>query len=132
MNEQLQTQLASVIKSLVDAVTAAKDFALDQLPSVVAEFLVYARVTETLDVVLSLGLMLALGVTAKRLHRKGVSVSNGDTWGNPAEPYYCGATFAAVFALGCFVVALMNLNELIMVWAAPKVYLIKHIAVLVR
>ena len=132
MNDQLQSQLASILKSLVDTVSAAKDFALDQLPGVVSEFLLYARISETLDVLFSLSAAAVLMVIALKSYRKGVTVDNGRGFGNSAEKFYLITLFASVFSVVCFITAIVNFNDMLMVWLAPKVYLIKHIAALVK
>lgn len=129
MNEELQKQLAGIISDIVVTVQKTANFTLAQLPDIVTQYVAYGRVTATLLVSSFLILFLVfLAVFLK------YGVFRKD---EPGERSWSKERLASCWlgALGSsigFIGMLANISDLILVWVAPKVWLIKAFTNLVK
>jgi hypothetical protein len=117
---ELQAQLAAYLKALMDTSATAANFAKDQLPLVVQEKILYGRVSETLQLVLCLAVVYA----SARVVR----------WGLKEERKSCG-DFGIAGIVGGGIVGVLftiftmiQLNYVVMVWTAPRLYIIEWAA----
>jgi hypothetical protein len=134
MSEELQGKLVEVITSIQGAVGKASDFALGQLPDVAQSYVVYGRVTATLDVVV-LGAMFAgavyVAVRKGFLNHTAIKTrcySEGD-WEETRTAAAVVGSMAAVILFCCEMAAIQSAA---LVWFAPKVWLLKELAALVK
>ena len=124
MKEELQGKLVEILTSIQTAAGKASDFALAELPDIAQSYIVYGRAATTLAVVASTLVLLLVGVVAWRLNAKATSRKYYDPF-----PYIMGAMVAAV---GPVVGFATNIGPCLMVWFAPKVWLLKEIAGLLK
>jgi hypothetical protein len=124
MNEQLQSQLAAILGSIHTGVAKASDFAMAELPSIAQQYVMYGRASITLGVVLG----LVAFFTAYKLARFGASQTK---YGEETEQILgiCGAIAAGFIGL---VLLLLNTSAALLVWFAPKVWLLKELAQLIK
>jgi hypothetical protein len=121
MKEELQGKLVEILTSIQTAAGKASDFAMDQLPDIAQSYVAFGRVSLTLYVVLSLLAIVGAPLIAWRVN-KGL------------DEYAQGIPFipAAGVAVGGVLVLSTTLNPALLVWFAPKVWLLKEIATLLK
>lgn len=132
MKDELQLKLVEILSSIQATAGKAGDFAMEQLPEIAQSYVIYGRAVAIakLAVFLLLGVLgIAFALWAYRnpwntspyLSERGQkrSESNFFAMGVPGA---CGFIFVST--------ALLNFDYL--VWFAPKVWLLKEIATLIK
>lgn len=125
MNEELQGKLVEIIGSIQTAAGKASDFALEQLPDVAQSYVAYGRVSTLTALTVCVGALIAYGLTlrlcfARRNEDDGVSL------------FFVGILGGVFVAMPAFIASLVYLNAAILVWLAPKVWLLRELAGLVK
>lgn len=129
MNDELQKQLATILGQIASGVKAAGDFTLTQLPDVAQQYVAYGRAYTTISLVacaVIIALLLYLGRWAYKNPWKG---EFGEERGISNVAVMCVSGLASFFMF-CFF--MKGLGIFIMVWFAPKVWLIREIAGLLK
>lgn len=121
MKEELQSKLVEILTSIQTAAGKASDFAMEQLPDIAQGYVAYGRAYTTTVVVLCLMALAIIAAACYRLEKK-------------ADPAYRGlplfiSALCSILPLG-FLVA--NFGAMFLVWFAPKVWLLKEIAGLLK
>jgi len=122
MNEQLQSKLVEILSGIQSATKAAGDFAMEQLPDIAQSYLLYGRISLLLYVLLGVALF---GVACLAL--RAATRHDADEWTQVIGGV--GSVFSAAFGLGLIGV---NLSGALLVWMAPKVWLLKELANLIK
>lgn len=155
MNEQLQAKLVEILAGIQAATKTAGDFAMEQLPDIAQQYLAYGRMYETLFAAFA-ALVFCLGfVAVHRLRRKlraadaefdaaladynerksktkdGYFYDSRPHRGSYFDASKVGPLTYAPFAIGS-VLFMLNLSSLLLVWFAPKVWLLKELASLIK
>lgn len=123
MKEELQTKLVEILGSIQAAAGKAGDFAMTQLPDIAQQYVIYGRATTTIMTVLGLMLMGATFVAGRKAWN--YFLKEGD------DPFPVVIVGVIGFALGGMMVA-SNGSQALLVWLAPKVWLLKEIATLIK
>ena len=143
MKEELQSKIVEILSSMQAAAGKAGDFAIEQLPDIAQSYVVYGRAYGILMVLLGCALIaLAIFLLARgwRSYNEGEAEYKKS---NPRGEYrilyrdnfktglpcFLAAGAASVLG-GIFVLA--NLGTTMLVWFAPKVWLLKELAGMVR
>jgi hypothetical protein len=129
MNEQLQGKLVEIIDGMTAGVTAAKDFTLDQLPDVVTTYMQFSLVYETASLlffVLLLAASLYVALTYGFFSKK------RDRYGSTADSAITAMIFGGIASVLMLFITMIQFKHTLLIWFAPKVYLIKAIAELIR
>ena len=120
---ELEPKLVEVIGQLQGAVMKASDFAIQQLPDVVQSYILYGRINNLFILMFEIAILYGCW----RLYKLPVK-----------ESYYDGdeaALLKSMFsgAVGCFtlILAIFTIQETVLVWAAPKIWLIKELGKLI-
>lgn len=121
MKQELQDQLVDILSSISNTVGQAKDFALVQLPDIAQSYILYGRVLGTFILTMSVISIIVFIYIAYRLERR----ASGGYKGLPS-------TVAVVASVIPFVFFICNFSSTLLVWFAPKVWLLKEIARLIR
>ena len=129
MNSELQNQLAAIIAKLTTAVQTAADFTIAQLPDVVYQYLLYGRVYETL---LFLVWLVLFSASLTGLLKFGVFSKATDRFGEWSEVRICWTIIGGVTSPFLLVLLIFAAKSLILVWLAPKVWLLKEFAGLLK
>lgn len=129
MNDQLQSRLVEIIDAITTAVTAAKDFTMAELPDVVASFMAFSRAWETF---LWLALVAVCVGAAWVAIKHGYASKKVGPYGMTADSRIAAATFGTGIAGGMGIAAIVQTKQMLMVWFAPKVYLLIHLAQLIK
>jgi hypothetical protein len=143
MKEELQTKLVEILGSIQTAAGKAGDFAMTQLPDIAQSYVVYGRAYYVLMVVLGIVMaassawLLLRGRNAynegeeefKKVHPKGdyrILYRDNYTMG---VPYFLLSGVVGAFGLA---ILLGHISSALLVWFAPKVWLLKEIATLIK
>jgi hypothetical protein len=123
MKEELQGKLVDILTSIQTAAGKASDFALEQLPDIAQSYVAYGRAWSVFESALA-----ALTILASAW---------GLRWAFRNSDEYEGASFGA--GMSCGIVGFFSLVWLVLclhsaflVWFAPKVWLLKEIARLIK
>jgi len=119
MQEELQSKLVEILTSIQAATGKAADFAMDQLPEIAQSYVVYGRASSLFWMVCA---SACVYFAAKGRAKAMKAFDDGEVWPIFA---WIGAAIAAV-------VALVTAQEALLVWFAPKVWLLKELAQLVK
>lgn len=126
MKEQLQNKLVEILTGIQAAVGKASDFAMEQLPDIAMQYVAWGRANESIHMLVYI-LFAILGVALIVIAAKSCNKRRDtDGWEGPALLAGGLMTFFGVLA------AMINLSTFLMVWFAPKVWLLKEIARLIK
>lgn len=124
MNEQLQGKLVEILSGIQEGVRAAGTFAMEQLPEIAQQYVLYGRVLATFWMVLGAAFLIYTTVAVvkclkyAREEREDFAFAFGFS--------------AAVSAIVGMMFVCVNVASFSLVWFAPKVWLLKEIASLVK
>ena len=148
MKDELQGKLVEILASMQSAIGAAKDFTLAQLPDIAQSYLIYGRVSATVYFLLAVALALA-GVFCirhgRKLEREGDGAYKAAQAARASAQSYTSSVYrheygdggpfifpgAGLVGAGCLF-TLAALPQLLLVWLAPKVWLLKELAALIK
>lgn len=122
MEEQLQAKLVEILSSIQNAAKVSGDFALEQLPDIAQQYVLYGRVVLNFYVLLSL-LTVFVGIGIGFLTYKHIKQYDELEEANPFYTIF-GGIGCLIFTLVGLVETVQHLSSLVMVWAAPKVWLL--------
>ena len=123
MNDQLQGKLVEILTGIQSAVKASGDFAASQLPDIAQQYITYGRAANTVDAVLFL---LASAILARFAYKQ---LHNEWDDSNPEGQALIVLSSAACVLM--LILFLCRLRDVMLVWFAPKVWLIEKMASLV-
>jgi hypothetical protein len=120
MNNELENQLASILRDIATTAAQANDFTLEQLPDVANQYITFGMVFWTFSFVVAL-LVLALCVVL------GIKSSKANALNEFFRPL-------TAITLGIFAIVSIPYTGyyVALVWFAPKIYLLDGIAGMMR
>lgn len=124
MKEELQSKLVEILTSIQGAVGKASDFAMDQIPDVALQYVLYGRISATVEAVVWFILFVLIVYASIKLTKKAWEEDPGT-----------GGFFAFIgtgFSLFTLIATVSQLQSTLLVWLAPKVWLLKEIARMVK
>jgi hypothetical protein len=124
MNEQLASKLVEIIGSIQSATAQVGDFAVSQLPDIASQYIMYGRVNESIAIVIAVALFL-FGIRSIRL----LMVKMDEMKEAAAFLHFVSAIGGTGVGLLAFAI---NISSFCLVWFAPKVWLLKALAGLVK
>lgn len=126
MKEELQTKLVEILSSIQAAAGKTTDFAMEQLPDIAQSYVAYGRVVLTLEIVICIAILIGLGWLLRWTYRKVKENVLEDV-------FIVFAGLATIFAGTVALVTIFNLvPQAVLVWVAPKVWLLKELATLIK
>lgn len=127
MKEELQNKLVEILTSIQTATGKAADFAMAELPDIAQQYVTFGRVG---SVLLTLA-WVALLSSAFFCIRRVLKLDDKNRYETTTEQ---GVLFAYSLIAGIlgFIVCVASIENTVMVWAAPKVWLLKEIAHLIK
>lgn len=127
MQEQLLGQASSILKSVTETVSKATDFAAAQVPDIALQYVAYGRASATITVLLALAcIILSAWILAQVCFNNKYNIRESDA------RVFTGFLSLLFIGVPSIVVFCHNLNDMIMVWMAPKVWLIRELVDLVK
>ena len=134
MSQELEGKLVEILSSIQAATGKAADFAIDQLPDVAQSYVAYGRVSSSL---LALAAIAAAAVSLHVSYNKGFNdkaAPHQDGWqkGHWNDSRIAFTVIGSVCFLFALLVCVPVINEALLVWLAPKVWLLKELAHFVK
>jgi hypothetical protein len=120
MKEELQGRLVEILTSIQNSTGKAADFAMAELPDIAQQYLSFGRLFETFMLVI-LTVIIGLLVWGTVW-----IVKNANQIDKPA------AIVPVIFLFIFFIFWCAQLKDVLMVWLAPKVWLITELAKLIK
>lgn len=131
MNEQLQNHMVSIITSISDAVKATATFAWEQASDIAVSYVLYGRIKSA--IILLLG--IAVGVVLLKVAHWSYKNPWKDSSSYYREPKRSDSNIMAIIFPALGGVAMISAAIIsfdLLVWAAPKVWLIKELALILK
>jgi hypothetical protein len=129
LNEQLQGKLVEIITSIQETTRAAGTFAMEQLPDIAQQYVTYGRVFGTVESIVCMTALAALIYVTFRFGYFSKTPDEHGYW--PAQRG--GVVMAGSLSmLVAFVLTMCSLQSTLLVWFAPKVWLLKQLASLIK
>jgi hypothetical protein len=119
----LETKLVEILGAIADGVAQAKDFAVEQLPDIAQQYILLGRAWETITFSISIAAVVGLIYVTVKIPKSRI-IENDAKWA--LEILTAGAAFFALL------IAIHKLKDFLLVWFAPKLYLIQGLAQLVK
>ena len=129
MNDELQNKLAEVLGGIAEGVGQAKDFAVEQLPDVAQQYIMFGMVWETAAFVM---LVAATGLCGWIVMRGWKLSNNSDSTYSQQDSGQMMMVFGSIPGAVLAIFCLAQLKAVLLVWFAPKLYLLQGIAGLVK
>lgn len=131
LQQALLDRADSIMDSIATTVDKASTFAAEQVPDIALQYVAYGRASLTTYMILgvtllAIGLWLAVRVAIMNSRNFPENTYN---WDDRRIGAMISGLVTTGIGLGVF---LHNLNNFIMVWVAPKIWLINEIAHLVK
>lgn len=127
LSKELLSRADAIFGKIAEATASAGTFAMEQLPDIALQFILYNRVMYTLQMLVGIVLIYL----ALRLHKTGITTrktcfresgDDGFAYHVAAMPVWLVASF----------VNLSGFSPFLMVWFAPKIFLITELVKLVK
>lgn len=131
LQQQLLDRADSIMDSIATTVSKASTFAAEQVPDIALQYVAFGRATLSAYLAIAIVLFCVAFWLCIR-----VGIMNSRDY--PVDSYSwddrrIGATiFGGGLGVVSIITFLVNLNNFIMVWVAPKIWLINEIARLVK
>lgn len=139
MQEELQSKLVEILTSIQAATGKAADFAMDQLPEIAQSYVVYGRASSIVTLAMCLGAVVVAALIAKRARDiQKARLDAGLSWydnkkGVPSGDYVFMLWMACLLVgVPGFIAFAASVQSALLVWFAPKVWLLKELAQLVK
>lgn len=118
MKNELEPKLVEVIGQLQGAVMKASDFAIQQLPDVVQSYILYGRISSLVTLMLELAILYGCWRLYELPTKKGFHYD---------DVVAIKIVFSGTVGGGTLMHMFFNIQETVLVWAAPKIWLIKEL-----
>ena len=131
MKEELQGKLVEILTSIQTAAGKASDFAVEQLPDIAQSYVAYGRAYATIQLLAFLLALCAAVYVAIRYGFLNTAAVHGEQHYDPGswtEGRVMSAVFGSIVSVAVAVVAMVSSGPFLLVWFAPKVWLLKEIA----
>mgnify|MGYP000600211319 CR=1 FL=1 len=131
LQQALLDRADTIMDSMARTVEKASSFAAEQVPDIALQYVAYGRASLTSYMVISvilISLAFYLSIRIGLMNSRGYP-ENSYSWDDRRTGGLITGIPCAVLGIGVF---LHNLNNFIMVWVAPKIWLINEIAHLVK
>ena len=122
MKNELEPKLVEVIGQLQEAVMKASDFAIQQLPDVVQSYILYGRISNLVTLVFEIAILYGCWRLYKLPTKEGFYFDDVVA----IKIMFSGTVGGAILFHMFFII-----QETVLVWAAPKIWLIKELGKLI-
>lgn len=130
MNKELQKNLADSLNVLREEISNASDYAKAELPELAESFIIYGRVVETLVAAVAVtGVILSLILMVHTLWFYKRPNNWYEDWDDLRLTYFIFSIIGLIIG-GMFTINVIP--SLVLVWTAPKMWLIKEIAIFLK
>lgn len=130
ITDQLLSQASTILQMFLDGLKATKDFALEQLPDIAMQFILFQRAWLTFCVALAT-IILIVGITwcIKWIR---ISILEFNNKKDGSGELFIGVVGLIITALISVIMFINTLKPFFLVWFAPKVFLIQALVTLIK
>lgn len=133
MQQELLSRADAIFASVGKSIETAVDFGKEQLPDIAYQYLAFSRAYISLAsiiefIIMIIGLWLIINVGIRDTRKLGMDKWNAD-W---VASRYSIVIFGFFIALISMIMFFSNLKPLLLVWLAPKIFLIQGMVELVK
>jgi hypothetical protein len=129
MTNDLQSKLVEILTAIQTSVSKASDFALSQLPDIARQYVLYGRAYDTFLFGAAIAVFAICVFTFLKFGAYGKSL---DKYGEWTGNRYAIIVSSCVIGAWSFATIGLLAKDTLLVWIAPKVWLLQEIARLVR
>ena len=130
-DKELQNNLAEILGGISDGVIQAKDFAVDQLPDVAQQYIMFGMAWETGSFLVYLIGCAVFAMVIRFCLKWLKEINNDHRWRDDFVPSMIIVLSGVAFFIS-LMFAVFTLKYVFMVWFAPKIYLLQGIAGLLK
>lgn len=116
MHAELQSKMLEIVTSMQDNIVKTKDFAMEQLPSIANEYIMFNRVYLTISMILIVAFATILSLWGRKLIR--------DTQASYDRAFFSRLA-AIILSTITAIIFLVGIRDFILVWVSPKIFLIE-------
>ena len=128
MKENLQDKLVDILAGIQGAVSKGSDFVLAELPDIAQQYIAFGRAWSIIDLIFCFALAgISIGLIAYALKSKEV-----DMIGMWSVPRCISLSLGGLGGMLSIIGIAGSSKNLILVWSAPKVWLLMEIAKMVK
>lgn len=131
MKDELQGKLVEILTSIQNAAGKAGDFAMGQLPDIAQSYVAYGRAMSIFSLALGM-VLLALAIWAFLGVRAHIRESGNDFLESNPAVVMPGGMFIFFTGLVGSIQLKAGMSDAALVWFAPKVWLLKEMAALLK
>lgn len=133
MQKELLNRADAIFASVGKSIETAVDFSKEQLPDIAYQYLLFSRAYISLAsliefIIMGIGLWLIINVAIRDTRKLGTDKWDRD-WAGTRHVAIVSGFFITVFSMILF---FSNLKSLLLVWFAPKLFLIQGMVELVK
>jgi hypothetical protein len=132
LQQQLLDRADSIMDSIATTVDKASTFAAEQVPDIALQYVAFGRASITAYMTISVIVFCVAFWMAVRIGVMNSRQYPVDTYGTWDERRVGAFVVGGLMGIGSIIAFFVNLNHFIMVWVAPKIWLINEIARLVK
>lgn len=128
MKEQLQDKLVEILTSIQGTIGKANDFAGEQLPEIAQSYMIYGRIGETVSLLIAAAGLFAVVWMTVRTYR--LALRPEGVFDDMPPPL--AFLFGGLLGMLPFMYFIDKIQTFLLVWFAPKVWLLKEIATILK
>ena len=130
MNDELQRQLAELVKQLVAVANDAGGWARTQIPPLVQEKILYGRIQHSVLVVVCAVVAWRAAIYTQTFYRQACAHREAEDgrysssiW--PDRPGGLASILCASICVGSVIFAVVHLNYAVMAWLTPRLFIVE-------
>ena len=129
MKENLTLKVDEILTSMQNAVGKAGDFAMEQLPDIAQNYVIYGRISSIVILLAHILFIFGFAFITRWLIKNPWKGEFGDERGLSNS---ISIFLSVVLVIILIFTAVNQINAILLVWLAPKVWLLKEIAYLIK
>jgi hypothetical protein len=133
IQQELLQRADSIFAYIGEAAAKAADFAGQQIPDIAYQYIAYNRMYLSLVVGTAILAIIVQQTVAITWARRAIKIAKASKeWIDESWYWFMYGMTSLFVCAGSFIIIANNFKDLIMVWVAPKIFLIEHIVRIVK
>ena len=120
MHAELQSKMLEIVTSMQDNIVKTKDFAMEQLPSIANEYIMFNRVYLTISMILIVAFATMLFFWGRKLMKESDSCLFD-------HKVFLLRVAVVILSTITAIIFLVGIRDFILVWVSPKIFLIEAV-----
>ncbi len=132
MQQELLNRADSIMDSMVGAINRGAEFVQGQVPEIAMQYVAFGRAYETVNMAIALSIFMVGLWSVVNVGCRNTYKFKDDYAGNWHTNRFVGLMLGLFPLIGGLITIAENLKSFILVWFAPKIWLLMEITNLVR